>query len=101
MTFTESSTDFADGDDLAAGAGTAPGEGLPDGALQVVNDFGATGDAGPCPPPGHGPHRYRFTVHAATLDTLPVDATRPQAVARFQLHAHTLATASIMGRCER
>ena len=33
--------------------------------------------------------------------SLPVDATTPQAVARFQLHAHTIATATIVGRCER
>jgi Raf kinase inhibitor-like YbhB/YbcL family protein len=36
---------------------------LPDGALQAKNDFGRTGYAGPCPPPGR-PHRDQFTVYA-------------------------------------
>jgi Raf kinase inhibitor-like YbhB/YbcL family protein len=28
------------------------------------NDFGATGYRGPCPPPGHGRHRYVFRLYA-------------------------------------
>ena len=28
------------------------------------NDFGADGWGGPAPPPGHGPHHYRFEVYA-------------------------------------
>jgi Raf kinase inhibitor-like YbhB/YbcL family protein len=28
------------------------------------NDFGVSGYGGPCPPPGHGEHRYRFTLYA-------------------------------------
>jgi Raf kinase inhibitor-like YbhB/YbcL family protein len=44
------------------------------------NDFGTTGYRGPCPPPGHGTHRYHFTLYAlgepltleegATIDAL-------------------------------
>ena len=34
---------------------------LPKGALQTRTDFGAPGYGGPCPPEGHGPHRYVFT----------------------------------------
>lgn len=83
--------------DIAAGAGTDTGQGLPDGVVQVVNDFGTIGYGGPCPPPGHGPHHYRFTVHAVSVEALPVDETTPQAIARFQLHAHTLAVATITG----
>ncbi len=35
--------------------------------LQGLNDFGRVGYGGPCPPPGHGRHRYVFLVLA--LDT--------------------------------
>ena len=28
------------------------------------NDFGIGGWSGPRPPPGHGPHRYFFRLHA-------------------------------------
>jgi Raf kinase inhibitor-like YbhB/YbcL family protein len=87
--------------ELAVDAGTETGGRLPASALHVINDFGTVGYGGPCPPAGHGPHRYHFTVHALSVETLPVDTTTPQAVARFQLHAHTIATASIVGRCER
>lgn len=32
--------------------------------LQGVNDFGRIGYGGPCPPRGHGPHRYFFRLYA-------------------------------------
>jgi Raf kinase inhibitor-like YbhB/YbcL family protein len=89
----------ADTTHLEAGFGT--GDGLPTGALHVVNDFGTIGYGGACPPPGHGPHRYQFSVHALAVDALPVDDTTPQALVRFQLHANTLATATITGTYER
>lgn len=36
-------------------------------ARQGTNDFGNVEYGGPCPPPGHGEHRYHFTLFA--LDT--------------------------------
>jgi hypothetical protein len=47
--------------------GTATGipEGAsPAGAKEGTNDFGKRGYGGPCPPPGSGPHRYRFVLYA-------------------------------------
>ncbi len=35
-----------------------------DGISQGINDFGKTGYNGPCPPRGHGPHRYFFRLMA-------------------------------------
>ncbi len=32
--------------------------------VQGINDFGNIGYGGPCPPPGHGVHRYYFLVVA-------------------------------------
>ena len=64
------------------------------------NDFGMGGWSGPCPPPGHGPHRYFFRLHAldAELDLAP-------AAGRDELERligeHELAVAELMGTFER
>ena len=39
------------------------GEGEPASA-EGRNDFGRSGYGGPCPPHGHGPHRYFFRLYA-------------------------------------
>jgi phosphatidylethanolamine-binding protein (PEBP) family uncharacterized protein len=33
-------------------------------------DFGGPGWGGPCPPVGHKPHRYNFSLHALKVDKL-------------------------------
>ena len=75
--------------------------GNPAGALQVRTDFGKPGYGGPCPPEGDHPHRYLFTVHAVSLDTLPVTADTAAAVVGFYLNFNTLAKASLMGLYKR
>jgi Raf kinase inhibitor-like YbhB/YbcL family protein len=45
----------------ASATGLAAGEAVP---ATAVNDFGKPGWAGPCPPRGHGPHRYIFRLAA-------------------------------------
>jgi Raf kinase inhibitor-like YbhB/YbcL family protein len=45
--------------------------GLAEGELaprEGRNDFGTVGYRGPCPPRGHGRHRYRFRLHAVAED---------------------------------
>lgn len=37
---------------------------------QGVNDFHRIGYGGPCPPMGHGPHRYHFRLFALDVDHL-------------------------------
>ena len=73
---------------------------LPKGALQTRTDFGAPGYGGPCPPEGHGPHRYIFTVFAVDVESLDVTADNSGAVFGFNLHFHTLAKASITATYE-
>ncbi|MGB6131869.1 MAG: YbhB/YbcL family Raf kinase inhibitor-like protein [Acidobacteriaceae bacterium] len=68
---------------------------LPLGAAQGINNFGAIGYRGPCPPPGR-PHRYIFRVYAldARLD-FPAGITRVQFDAAIR--GHLLASGSTMG----
>ncbi|MBB4228842.1 YbhB/YbcL family Raf kinase inhibitor-like protein [Rhizobium mongolense] len=79
--------------ELPTGAGS-DGE-LPEGAVQGRTDFGMSGYGGACPPVGHGPHRYQFTVYALSLDKLPLDEKAPAAMVGFFVRANTLDQASI------
>ena len=87
--------------ELPLDAGNPASGKLPAGALQVRTDFGKPGYGGPCPPEGDHPHRYLFTVHAVSLDALPVTADTSAAVVGFHLHFNTLAKASLMGLVKR
>jgi hypothetical protein len=69
--------------------------------LETRTDFGKPGYGGPCPPEGDHPHRYLFTVHAVSVDALPVEADTSAAVVGFQLNFNTLAKASLMGLSKR
>jgi Raf kinase inhibitor-like YbhB/YbcL family protein len=76
---------------LEAGA-AAPAEG--------TNGFGNPGYGGPCPPPGHGPHRYFHHIYAldAVLDLDP-GASREQLEGAIE--DHVLAEAELVGTFER
>jgi Raf kinase inhibitor-like YbhB/YbcL family protein len=82
--------------DPAAGGlgegGPAPSEGR--------NDFGTTGYRGPCPPPGHGRHRYLFRLYA--LDT-PLELAADAAKAELEqaIEGHVLTSAELVGTYER
>lgn len=84
----------ADVTELAEGASPAR---MPDGAVEGRTDFGEPGFGGAAPPPGHGPHRYIFTVFAVDTERLDVTPENSGAVFGFNLHFHTLARASITG----
>ena len=64
------------------------------------NDFRQIGYRGPCPPPGHGPHRYFFRLYAlASEPAVPVGAGRRQ-LDRALAHS-TIAVAELVGRYQR
>jgi Raf kinase inhibitor-like YbhB/YbcL family protein len=67
--------------EIAQGAGTNDGAGLPAGSRQVRNDYEQTGWGGPCPPKGAKAHRYNFTLYALGVEKLefPADATASHA----------------------
>ena len=87
--------------ELPLDAGNPAANRLPAGALQVRTDFGKPGYGGPCPPAGDHPHRYLFTVHAVSMDRLPVSADTSAAVVGFYLNFNTLAKATLMGLFKR
>jgi len=87
----------ADVNELPLDAGKPAGGGLPNGAVQMRNDTGQPGYAGPCPPQGDHPHRYLFTLFAVKEESLPVTADTSCAVVGFQLHFNTLDKAELMG----
>jgi Raf kinase inhibitor-like YbhB/YbcL family protein len=67
---------------------------------QGKNGFGTVGYGGPCPPPGHGPHHYAFTLYA--LDqALGLEPGATIADLRSALDGHIRATATLMGIYER
>ena len=78
----------------------ATGGPMPAGAVEGRTDYGAPGFGGAAPPPGHGPHRYIFTVFAVDTDRLDVTPDNSGAVFGFNLHFHTLAKATITATYE-
>jgi Raf kinase inhibitor-like YbhB/YbcL family protein len=86
---------------LPAGAGDPATALLPTGAVQGATDFGQPGYGGPCPPAGDNAHRYVFTVHALDIERLELPPNATAALVGFNLHGHTLATATITARYSR
>jgi Raf kinase inhibitor-like YbhB/YbcL family protein len=75
------------------------GEGEP-APSEGQNDFGTTGYRGPCPPPGHGRHRYVFRLYA--LDTtLELAVGAAKAELEQAIEGHVLTTAELVGTYER
>ena len=78
-------------------------QGFKPGSLGVsgTNDFGKPGYGGPCPPKGHGPHRYFFRLSALKIPTLGLPAGAKRAELLKALKGQVLAEAQYMGRFER
>ncbi|UJD79288.1 kinase inhibitor [Serratia rubidaea] len=83
----------ADVSELPTGAGSGR-PGLPAGALQTRTDFGKAGYGGAAPPQGES-HRYQFTVHALDIEHIEVDADASGAMVGFNVHFHSLGSASL------
>ena len=82
--------------ELPAGAGSPGSDDLPASAVTVRNDAGMARYIGAAPPPGHGPHRYIFAVHAVDVDSLGVGPDATPAFLGFNLFTHTLGRALII-----
>ena len=73
----------------------AEGE-VPEGAEQIVNDFGMKEYGGPCPP--SGTHRYFFTVYA--LDTEKLSSVKKGNFLDI-VNRHKIASVQLMGKYSR
>ncbi|WP_420032908.1 YbhB/YbcL family Raf kinase inhibitor-like protein [Streptomyces sp. cg28] len=82
--------------ELPTGAGTGKFEGLPEGAVQVRNDYGSKDFGGAAPPAGDPAHRYVFTVYAVDQEKLGPDSDGSPAFVGFNLRFHTLARAQVI-----
>jgi Raf kinase inhibitor-like YbhB/YbcL family protein len=69
--------------------------------LSGTNDFGKLGYGGPCPPKGHGPHRYFFRLYALDVASLGLPAGARRVDIDKAIKGHTLAESQYMGRYER
>jgi Raf kinase inhibitor-like YbhB/YbcL family protein len=80
-----------------AAVGLAEGEAAP---IEGQNDFGSAGYRGPCPPPGHGAHRYSFRLYA--LDApLDLEAGASKQELEGALDDGVLGVAELVGTYER
>lgn len=66
-----------------------------------TNDFGKEGYGGPCPPPGHGRHRYYFTLYSLDRGNLGLGRGARRADVEAAVQGHVLAQAQLMGTYER
>jgi Raf kinase inhibitor-like YbhB/YbcL family protein len=82
-------------------SGLAKGEQIDAPALECRTSFGISSYGGPCPPVGHGKHRYIFTVYA--LDVAEISAKPELAPEQIEklITPHILDKASITAFYER
>jgi len=80
-----------------AGEGLGEGESAPN---EGENDFGGKGYRGPCPPPGHGRHRYVFRLYALDAE-LELASGAAKAELEQAIKGHVLTTAELVGTYER
>ncbi|MGC8562215.1 MAG: YbhB/YbcL family Raf kinase inhibitor-like protein [Thermoplasmata archaeon] len=71
-----------------------------EGFLQGKNDFGRVGYDGPCPPKGHGYHRYFFRLYAiSSLLSIKENATRESLLKAME--GKVIDQAEFVGRYKR
>ena len=81
---------------LPQGAGSGLSE-LPEPAVETLTDFGKPGYGGAAPPKGEV-HRYIFAVHALDVEKLEVTENASGAMVGYNVHFHSLGSASITAK---
>lgn len=80
---------------LPTGAGSPDSGDLPAEAVTLVNDAGLAQFVGAGPPPGHGPHRYIFAVHAVDVASLELPDGSSPAFLGFNLFSRAIARGTL------
>ncbi len=73
---------------------------VPPGAVEGMNDFDGMGYGGPCPPAGHGAHRYVFHLYALSSPSGLTEGVTAEE-ARGAVQAKVIEEATYIGRFER
>ena len=68
---------------------------------QGRNDFGQDSYGGPCPPTGHGEHRYMFDLYALDIDSLSIPAGSDRQTVEAAVRDHMQEKATLQGTYER
>jgi Raf kinase inhibitor-like YbhB/YbcL family protein len=76
-------------------------ERMPSGALELRNSFGGLGYEGPVPPKNSGAHEYAITVHALSVESLPVGPFSTVEECRQEMVGKILGSASVVGIFQR
>ena len=87
--------------ELATDAGNTQKVAVPDGSMQIKNDYGIRGFGGACPPKGHGVHHYRFTIHALSVEKLDIPEQASGALAGYMINAHTIESSTLVSLYQR
>ncbi len=87
--------------ELETGAGSTNTNLSFKGSRQISNDYGIEGFGGACPPEGDGVHRYRFTVHALSVNKLELPENASGALTGYMINQHTIESSSIESLYER
>ncbi|NLG47046.1 YbhB/YbcL family Raf kinase inhibitor-like protein [Gordonia sp. (in: high G+C Gram-positive bacteria)] len=86
---------------LATGAGSPGSSEMPAGAVTLGNDASLKQFVGAGPPPGHGPHRYLFAVHAVDVESLDLPAAATPGFLGFNLYSRAIARGVLTGVYEQ
>lgn len=73
---------------------------VPSEAVEGLNGFGKTGYGAPCPPKGHGTHRYRFKVYALDKE-IELSSKSKQSDLEKAMKNHVLAEGKLTGKYSR
>lgn len=82
--------------ELKTGAGAISKKTAPINSVQSLTDFGKSGYGGPCPPEGHGFHKYTITVYALKVEKLGLDEKTNPALVGFYLNNNLIEKSSIV-----